>query len=218
MKKINLAENMLRFGVKNLNEASRHKLIKEADASQPKFGDMVTYQGKSYAVIASAYDNVGFESTDPFIAAKIRQARATQDNWVLLQTRPNVPVDQAYSEITSDQIEYDWNQNIFMFVPVTNLKMSSSTNQSATASTKLNGSWEEFMAAIANEINTDNNDPRSMLTADDVDSMYNKLSADKKDSLRNGTWGEYKWSVGTNKPDGAAAAVTSAIENFFSKS
>ncbi len=176
MKKINLAENMLRFGVKNLNESSRRKLIKESNDIQPGFGDMVTYQGKTYAVITSAWDNVGFESNEPFIAEKIQQAGATQDNWVLIQTRPNVPVDQAYSEITSNQIENDWNQNIYKFVPATELSMSTQE--------KLDNTWEGFLKMIADTINQDANDYRTNLTSSELDRVFEKFSVENKKLFR----------------------------------
>jgi len=205
MKKINLAENMLRFGVKNLNESSRRKLIKESNDIQPGFGDMVTYQGKTYAVITSAWDNVGFESNEPFIAEKIQQAGATQDNWVLIQTRPNVPVDQAYSEITSNQIENDWNQNIYKFVPATELSMSTQE--------KLDNTWEGFLKMIADTINQDANDYRTNLTSSELDRVFEKFSVENKKAVWK-AYNVYERNARNNNREGVERDIAMLTKYF----
>ena len=212
MKKNILAENMLRFGTKNLTPGSRRKLN---ESVQPRQEDMVTFNGKQHAVLASAWDESSLEPNDAFTASKIRQAGANADNWVLLQKTPG-SYDRAYDDLGSDQLRAQWNDGAWMFAPADKLQPAGAST-SVTATTLEPGSWEAFTAAIANRINTDKNDPRTNLTSAEIDSAYEKLNQKDREDLWSGIWGEYKWSVGTNKPGGAEQAVDQAIRDYFSK-
>ena len=103
-----------------------------------------------------------------------------------------------------------------MFAPAAKLQPGIAGSSIATTTLEP-GSWEAFTAAIANRINTNKNDPRTNLTSAEIDSAYEKMSDDAQNDLWNGIWGEYKWSVGTNKPGDAQSAVDQAISGFFSK-
>ena len=225
MKKNILAENMLRFGTKNLSEANLQDLenIGFGGPRDPKTGnrlqlsqeDMVTFNGKQHAVLASAYDEASIEPNDSFTANKIREAGANPTNWVLLQATPG-PYDSAYDDLGPDQLRSQWNSGAWMFANADKLQPASA-GSSVTATTLEPGSWEAFTAAIANRINTNKNDPRTNLTSAEIDSAYEKMSDEAQNDLWNGIWGEYKWSVGTNKPGGAQAAVDQSIRDYFSK-
>ena len=225
MKKNILAENMLRFGTKNLSEANLQDLenIGFGGPRDPKTGnrlqlsqeDMVTFNGKQHAVLASAYDEASIEPNDSFTANKIREAGANPVNWVLLQATPG-PYDRAYDDLGPDQLRSQWNDGAWMFAPADKLQPAT-TVATAPTTTLEPGSWEAFTAAIANKINTDKNDPRTNLTSAEIDSAYEKMSDEAQNDLWDGIWGEYKWSVGTNKPDAAKAAVDQSIRDYFSK-
>ena len=61
--KINLAENMLRFGAKNLTEASKRKLVRLAEQTQPVAGDATaatTPPKKKFAYTAPLKKNTNF--------------------------------------------------------------------------------------------------------------------------------------------------------------
>ncbi len=212
MKKNILAENMLRFGTKNITSAIRRKLL---ESVQPRQEDMVTLNGKQHAVLASAWDESSIDPNDTFTASKIREAGANPTNWVLLQATPG-PYDSAYDDLGSNQLRAQWNSGAWMFAPAAKLQPANASS-SVTATTLEPGSWEAFTAAIANRINTNKNDPRTNLTSAEIDSAYEKMSDDAQNDLWNGIWGEYKWSVSTNKPGGAQSAVDQAISDFFSK-
>ena len=212
MKKNILAENMLRFGTKNLTPGSRRKLN---ESVQPRQEDMVTLNGKQHAVLASAWDESSIDPNDSFVANKIRQAGANPTNWVLLQKAPG-SYDSAYDDLGPSQLRAQWNGGAWMFAPADKLQPAGAST-SVTATTLEPGSWEAFTAAIANRINTDKNDPRTNLTSAEIDSAYEKMSDDAQNDLWSGIWGEYKWSVGTNKPGGAEQAVDQAIRDYFSK-
>ena len=219
-----LAENMRRFGTKNLNEEfSDIEKLAFGGPRDPKTGNtlqlsqesMVTVNGKQHAVLASAFDVASITPYDSFTANKIREAGANQTNWVLLQATPG-PYDSAYDDLGSNQLRAQWNSGAWMFAPTDKLQPASAGSSIAT--TKLEpGSWEAFTAAIANRINTNKNDPRTNLTSAEIDSAYEKMSNDAQNDLWNGIWGEYKWSVGTNKPVDAENAVDQAIRDYFSK-
>ena len=214
MKKNILAENMLRFGTKNLSEANLQDLenIGFGGSRDPKTGntlqlsqeDMVTFNGKQHAVLASAYDKASIEPNDSFTANKIREAGANPVNWVLLQATPG-PYDSAYDDLGPDQLRSQWDYGSWMFVSADKL-------QPAGASTSANltdKSWEGFLKAIANKINTDANDPRTNLTSAEIDSAYEKFNLDKKTDFFFGPWKQY-----TN---GNTNAVDRAIQEFFPK-
>ena len=234
MKKLEniLAENMRRFGTKNLNEygfSDTEKLgfgtnsLGFGGPRDPKTGNtlqlsqeaMVTLNGKQHAVLASAFDVASITPYDSFTANKIREAGANQTNWVLLQATPG-PYDSAYDDLGSNQLRAQWNSGAWMFAPTHKLQPASA-GSSVTATKLEPGSWEAFTAAIANRINTNKNDPRTNLTSAEIDSAYEKMSNDAQNDLWNGIWGEYKWSVGTNKPVDAENAVDQAIRDYFSK-
>ena len=227
MKKLEniLAENMRRFGTKNLNEYGFSDIEKLGFGGprDPKTGNtlqlsqeaMVTVNGKQHAVLASAFDEASINPNDSFTANKIREAGANPVNWVLLQATPG-PYDSAYDDLGSNQLRAQWNSGAWMFAPADKLQPASA-GSSVTATKLETGSWEEFTAAIANRINTNKNDPRTNLTSAEIDSAYEKMSNDAQNDLWNGIWGEYKWSVGTNKPLDAENAVDQAIRDYFSK-
>ena len=211
--KINiLKENMLRFGTKNLTNSTRRKLN---ESVQPRQEDMVTLNGKQHAVLASAWDESSISPNDSFTANKIREAGANSTNWVLLQKAPG-SYDRAYDDLGPDQLRSQWNGGAWMFAPADKLQPATAV-ATAPTTTLEPGSWEAFTAAIANKINTDKNDPRTNLTSAEIDSAYEKMSDEAQNDLWSGIWGEYKWSVGTNKPGGAEAAVDQAIRDYFSK-
>jgi len=207
-----LAENMLRFGTKNITSAIRRKLL---ESVQPRQEDMVTLNGKQHAVLASAWDESSIDPNDTFTASKIREAGANPTNWVLLQATPGT-YDSAYDDLGPSQIQMQWNNGAWMFAAADKLQPANASS-SVTATTLEPESWEAFTAAIANRINTNKNDPRTNLTSAEIDSAYEKMSDDAQNDLWNGIWGEYKWSVGANKPVDAENAVDQAIRDYFSK-
>ena len=115
MKKNILAENMLRFGTKNLTPVTKRRIL---ESMEPKQEDVVTYNGKKYAVLASAWDESSLEPNDPWIAQKIKEAGADETNWVLLQTGK---YDNAYDDLSNEQLKYRWDAGIFEFVPADKL-------------------------------------------------------------------------------------------------
>ena len=201
--------------INGINESISSTRRKLSESVQPSQEDMVTFNGKQHAVLASAWDESSINPNDSFTANKIRQAGANPTNWVLLQAAPG-PYDYAYDDLGPDQLRSQWNTGAWMFVPADKLQPASASS-SATATTLEPGSWEAFTAAIANKINTDKNDMRTNLTSAEIDSAYEKMNINDRDRLWNGIWGEYKWSVGTNKPGGAEQAVDQAIRDYFSK-
>jgi hypothetical protein len=209
-----LKENMLRFNTKNLKNSTTRNMIKES--VQPRMEDMVTLNGKQHAVVASAWDESSIDPNDAFTASKIREAGAGANNWVLLQTS-TYSYDSAYDDLAGDQLRAQWNDGKWMFVSADKLQPATNAAPTATQSTTRDGSWEEFLKAIADKINTDKNDPRTNLTSAEIDSAYEKMPEAEQSELWNDIWGEYKWSVGTNKPGGAENAVRIAIEDFFPK-
>ena len=212
--KINiLKENMLRFGTKNLTTSTRRKLN---ESVQPRQEDMVTLNGKQHAVVASAWSESSINPNDAFTANLIRSAGASANNWVLLQTSTN-SYDRAYDDLGPDQLRSQWNDGAWMFASADKLQPATNAASTATQSTTRDGSWEEFLKAIADKINMDKNDPRTNLTSAEIDSAYEKMPETEQSELWNDIWGEYKWSVGTNKPGGAENAVRIAIEDFFPK-
>jgi hypothetical protein len=226
MKKLKnlLAENMRRFGTKNLSEEfSDIEKLAFGGPRDPKTGNtlqlsqeaMVTVNGKQHAVLASAFDEASINPNDSFTANKIREAGANPTNWVLLQATPG-PYDSAYDDLGSNQLRAQWNSGAWMFAPAAKLQPAIAGSSIATTTLET-GSWEAFTAAIANRINTNKNDPRTNLTSAEIDSAYEKMSNDAQNDLWNGIWGEYKWSVGANKPVDAENAVDQAIRDYFSK-
>ena len=182
---------------------------------EPRQEDMVTLNGKQHAVLASAWDESSINPNDAFTANLIRRAGASANNWVLLQKTPGSDY-RADDDLGPDQLRSQWNGGAWMFAPADKLQPAT-TVATAPTTTLEPGSWEAFTAAIANKINTDKNDPRTNLTSAEIDSAYEKMSDEAQNDLWKGIWGEYKWSVGTNKPDAAKAAVDQAIRDYFSK-
>lgn len=194
-----LAENLIRFGVKNLKESQKLRILESA-----KYADKVTFNNKTYYVHATAedFDNRGISIAQNKYAGK---STFNPDNFVVLSIRevPGYDYTMAYEELQQGD-----------YVVVNANEVGSS---SVTTTALKPGSWEAFTAAIANKINTNKNDPRTNLTSAEIDSAYEKLNQKDREDLWNGIWGEYKWSVGTNKPGGAEQAVDQAIRNYFSK-
>ena len=202
MKKNILAENLIRFGVKNLNQSQKRRILENVE-----YSDKVKFNGKTYYVHATAedFDNRGIDIAKNKYAGK---SRFNPDNFIVLSTYnvPGYDYTMSYEELQQSD-----------YVVVNADEVSPAGNASVTATTLEPGSWEAFTAAIANKINTDKNDMRTNLTSAEIDSAYEKMNINDRDRLWNGIWGEYKWSVGTNKPGGAEQAVDQAIRDYFSK-
>ena len=171
---------------------------------KPRQGDMVTLNGKQHAVLASAWDESSINPNDAFTANLIRRAGASANNWVLLQKTPG-SYDRAYDDLGPDQLRSQWNDGAWMFAPADKLQPAGSS----TGANLTDISWEGFLKAIANKINTDANDPRTNLTSTEIDSAYEKFNFDKKNDFFWGPWKQYK--------DGNTNAVNRAIQEFFPK-
>ena len=148
-----LIENMLRFGTRNLSLAAKRNLI--AEAAQPVWADQVTYKGKKHAVIASAWDDSSsIVATDSFISQKIREAGATADNWVLLQTAANTTADPAYEDISAAQLKMRWSEGIWMFVSGDNVTVDGSAGVQMAAGSERDTEDSWFTAGIRGGIIT----------------------------------------------------------------
>lgn len=172
---------------------------------EPRQEDMVTLNGKQHAVLASAWDEASIEPNDSFTANKIREAGANADNWVLLQKAPG-SYDSAYDDLGPSQLRSQWNGGAWMFVSADKLQPAGASTSAATT----DKSWEGFLKAIANTINTDANDPRTNLTSAEIDSAYEKFNLRKKNDFFFGPWKQYS-------SKGNMEAVNRAIQEFFPK-
>jgi len=207
------AEEVKDHTLVNSNEVTR---VGGGASVQPKIEDMVTLNGKQHAVVASAWDESSIDPNDAFTANLIRRAGAGANNWVLLQATPGMTYDLAYDDLAGDQLRAQWNDGKWMFASADKLQPATNTSTTTQATTQ-DGSWEGFLKAIANTINTDKNDPRTNLTSAEIDAAYEKMSDDKQSELYRDVWGEYKFKVGTNDSAGAMNAVGIAIRNYFPK-
>jgi hypothetical protein len=97
MKKNILAENLIRFGVKNLNQLQKRRILENAE-----YSDKVKFNGKTYYVHATAED---FDHRVYDIAKNKYAGKSTfnQDDFIVLSTNnvPGYDYSMAYQELAN---------------------------------------------------------------------------------------------------------------------
>jgi len=179
-----------------------------ADAAKIKHGDAVIFDKDKYYVHAS-YRDFDYREIKNFQFYKSGAEKFNPEAYLVL--RADKPDYDSW--LAADQVEDRSNE--YVVVNASEVTRDGTTNTAAASNVRLTGSWEEFMAAIANKINTDN--INSNLTSAEIDGLYENMPKAKQIKLYRDVWGEYKWCVGTNNPVGAENAVSSAIKRFFPK-
>lgn len=191
MKKNILAENLIRFGVKNLKESQKRYILESV-----KYADKVTFDGKTYYVHATADD---FDNRVIPIAQEKYKGNSTFDpnNFIVLSIYdvPGYDYTMADGELRND------NDNNYIVVNADEVNNGSSDTTSNNTPTTVKGTFafsrEGFLGAIADKINELNGNKTSYTSAE-LDTIAEQSEDYDARYKLNRTQDEYEMSLDTN--------------------